>query len=142
MPDENTPHNSGLDSNRKKKKFLVVVVTFVTILVLVISTAFLYFTLVGSYSSETEPTEIEKNSEIIRVVGESGGKLPYATIDEKNTVSLSLDKSGGVLTTTLSKNVKVFLVVPEGEIIQDATISLVPYKEMPSQKNHGGLSGE
>lgn len=142
MPDENTPHNSSLGSNRKKKKFLVVVVASVTILVLVISTAFLYFTLVGGYSSETESTEIEENSEITRVIGESAGKLPYAPIDEKNTVSLSLDKSGGVLTTTLSKNVKAFLVVPEGEIIQDAIISLVPYKAMPSQKNHGGLSGE
>lgn len=142
MPNESTDFNYSINQSEKKKNFLIISVAAITMVVFVISVAFLYFTLVDNSSSETGDLETEKNSELSREIGSSAGKIPYAPIDEKNVTSLSLNKSGGVLSTTLSKNVKVFLVVPEGEIVQDAIISLIPYKTLPSQKNHGGLSSE
>ena len=103
MPNEDITQDFPVNQKDKKKKFLIFGVFLITLFVFVISGAFLYFTLVGNSSPETNPTETEESAEPIRVLGESAGKLPYAPVDEKNTVSQSFDKSGGVLTTTLSK---------------------------------------
>lgn len=77
-----------------------------------------------------------------KVLGQSTGKLPYATIDEEHTVTEVMDSNGGVVKTTLAKNVIAYLVIPKDEVIQGATISLIPYTAMPSSQKHGYLSDE
>lgn len=148
MPEENQaqPQNQSQNPPAKapsKKKSIVIAVVVLVGLVLVVGGAFLYLNVFKKSTDEAvAPQKAEDAVKVARVFGKSDGKLPYAPIDEKNVVSRSFGKDGGVLTTTLSKGVKAYLVMPKGAVIMNATASLLPYKEMPTQKSHGGLSGD
>lgn len=77
-----------------------------------------------------------------KVLGASNGKLPYAAVDAAHTVSRVIGPNGGVVTAALSKNVTAYYVIPADEVIQSATISLIPYAAMPTGANHGYVSDE
>ncbi|MFA6588253.1 MAG: hypothetical protein WCT08_04230 [Patescibacteria group bacterium] len=81
-------------------------------------------------------------STVGKVLGQSTGSLPYAAIDEAHVASAVIDSNGGVITATLPKNITAYLILPEGEVIQEAFVSLIPYTAMPSGQKHGYLSDE
>ena len=59
MPNESTDFNYSINQSEKKKNFLIISVAAITMVVFVISVAFLYFTLVDNSSSETGDLETE-----------------------------------------------------------------------------------
>jgi hypothetical protein len=147
MPEDNNPQPQAQNPKPLKekkpgrKKFIFLTVVIV-ILVLVGAGAFSYLKIFNKSSGDSSSQKTSDQVKLARVYGKSDGKVPYAPIDEENVVSRTLDKNGGVLQTTLSNGVKAYLVIPEGSVIMDASASLLPYKEMPTQKSHGGLSGD
>ncbi len=150
MPEENlnpvqsqTPISQTPKPKKSKKKLILLGAIFILILALIAGGVFWFFyKSKGEASPKSQGQNKQKLTGANRVIGESNGKLPYAAIDEDNVVSAVFDSFGGVLQTSTSKNIKIYFVVKEGEVAIDATISLLPYKEMPSAKNHGELSNE
>ncbi|MBI4101177.1 hypothetical protein HY441_01730 [Candidatus Microgenomates bacterium] len=87
-----------------------------------------------------EPSASQDEVQVSKVVGNSNGQLPYAPIDEAHSVSRIVDVRGGAISTTLAGGIKIYLIIPEGSVIENASISILPYQAMPSQASHGELS--
>jgi hypothetical protein len=150
MPEEDlnpvqsqTPASQLPKPKKSKKKFILLGVIFILILAVTAGgLCWFFYKSKGEVSPKSESQSEQKVAKANRVIGKSSGKLPYAAIDEDRVVSAVFDSFGGVLQTSAAKNVKIYFVVKEGEVATDATISLLPYKEMPSAKTHGELSDE
>lgn len=92
----------------------------------------------GGNGKEGDTVEVPEGKEL----GTSDGEVPYAPIDEENIVTSMIGPSGGSVSTMLSDNVKLFVIIPEGELVGYATVMIYPYKEMPTGPNHPPLSNK
>ncbi|VVC00515.1 Uncharacterised protein [uncultured archaeon] len=81
-------------------------------------------------------------STLHKVKGASNGEVPYAPINPFGVVSRTIDSRGGSVEADLAKGVKMYVVLPEGEVIQSAVVTIMPYTSMPSSPDHPGLSDD
>lgn len=88
-------------------------------------------------------TQIE-STKLHTVKGTSEGVMPYASVDWNNAVSRIVGKEGGVLEANLANDVKMYVIIPEGNVLSaaSATVSILPYKEMPTGEKHFALSDQ
>lgn len=84
----------------------------------------------------------EEQSTLHTVKGTASSPAPYASIDKENYGVKKIGPSGGVVTVKLPKGGKAHVIIPPDEVIQQATVTVLPYTEMPSSQNHPALSDE
>ena len=95
-----------------------------------------------SEDSQQKEPEQKFKSTLKKVKGESSGKPPYAPLDSDKVVAKTFSKGGGVLEADLSKNVKMYVIVPEDNVLAAASaeVTIAPFKEMPAGEVHPALS--
>ena len=93
----------------------------------------------ASPSASEEPAY---SSTLHKVKGTSTGTVPYASVDQAQVRARTITKDGGVVEASLAKNVKVFVIIPPGEVIESAKVAILPYTAMPSGPQHPALSDE
>src|SRR3989344_5179119 len=95
-----------------------------------------------SEDSQKKEPEQKFKSTLKKVKGKSSGKQPYAPIDSDKVVAKTFSNRGGVLDADLSKNVKMYVIVPEDNVLAAASaeVTIAPFKEMPAGEVHPALS--
>ncbi|MBN2127302.1 MAG: hypothetical protein JW703_02820 [Candidatus Diapherotrites archaeon] len=82
------------------------------------------------------------NSSVHRVKGTAKNEFPFGETTTDFMGYKIIDFKGGVVEAMLSENVKLFVIVPKEEVIQEAGVMILPFTELPAGEMHLELNDE